>query len=59
MKGPEKSSKGYRLKMTTHRLIDKIQDILQCSQDEVITNACRMYYKEIKSPKLNKKEKNV
>lgn len=44
-----KISKGYRLKISTHRLIDKIQELLQCSQDEVITVACKKYYEEIKT----------
>jgi len=50
-KKSDKTSKGYRLKITTHRLIDKMQEILQCSQDEVITSACRKYYEEIKKIK--------
>jgi len=48
-KKADKKSKGYRLKMSTHILIDKMQEILQCSQDEVITSACRKFYKDIKS----------
>jgi len=47
-KKQDKISKGYRLKTSTHRLIDKMQEILQCSQDEVITAACKKFYKEIK-----------
>ncbi|MEO8512973.1 MAG: hypothetical protein ABI543_05410 [Ignavibacteria bacterium] len=47
-KKPVKSSKGYRLKISTHKLIDKMQEIMQCSQDEVITTACRKLYGEIK-----------
>ena len=46
-----KKSKGYRLKISTHKLIDKMQEIMQCSQDDVITNACRKYYKEVKKIK--------
>jgi hypothetical protein len=49
----EKTSKGYRLKITTHKLIDKIQIILNADQDEVITRACRAYYKSLN--KLNNK----
>jgi hypothetical protein len=48
----DKRSKGYRLKISTHKLIDKMQEMLQCSQDEVITDACKKYYREIK--KINK-----
>lgn len=45
-----KTSKGYRLKISTHKLIDKIQLMLSADQDTVITKACRLLYKE-----LNKK----
>jgi hypothetical protein len=53
-----KTSKGYRLRISTHRLIDKIQEIMQCSQDEVITAACRKYFEEIKTNIDNKKNNN-
>ncbi len=43
----KKTSKGYRLKVSTHRLIDKIQIILNADQDTVITRACRAYYKSL------------
>lgn len=45
---PAKTSKGYRLKISTHKLIDKLQVILNADQDTVITKACRFFYKEIK-----------
>jgi hypothetical protein len=45
----DKTSKGYRLKVSTHRLIDKMQELLQCNQDEVITVACIKYYTELKA----------
>jgi len=44
----EKTSKGYRLKVSTHRLIDKIQTIMKADQDKVITTACRKLYKELR-----------
>jgi hypothetical protein len=44
---PEKIAKGYRLKKTTHKLIDKIQMIMKADQDTVITKACKMLYKQL------------
>lgn len=41
----EKTSRGYRLRLSTHRLIDKIQIILNADQDTAVTKACRHYYK--------------
>jgi hypothetical protein len=43
----EKVSKGYRLKKTTHKLIDKLQMIMKADQDAVITKACKMLYKQL------------
>ena len=50
-KNLDKISKGYRLKKSTHKLIDKMQEIMQCSQDKVITKACKKLYHEIKDTK--------
>jgi hypothetical protein len=44
----EKIAKGYRLKKTTHKLIDKLQMLLLADQDTVITKACKMLYKQLK-----------
>jgi hypothetical protein len=38
----EKISKGYRLKPSTHKLIDKLQVMLNADQNTVITKACRL-----------------
>lgn len=43
-----KTSKGYRLKVSTHKLIDKMQFMLEADQDTVITKACRLLYNELK-----------
>lgn len=40
----EKKSRGYRLTLSTHLLIQKLQQITLENQDEVIYNACNMYY---------------
>jgi hypothetical protein len=44
----EKTSKGYRLNISTHKLIDKIQIILNADQNTVITKACKKLYSELK-----------
>jgi hypothetical protein len=46
---PEKIAKGYRLKPSTHKLIDKLQVMLSADQDTVITKACKLLYKELKN----------
>jgi len=43
----EKIAKGYRLKKTTHKLIDKLQMVMKANQDTVITKACKMLYKHL------------
>jgi hypothetical protein len=43
-----KVPKGYRLKPSTHRLIGKIQEMMQADQDKVISSACRKFYFELK-----------
>ena len=48
---PNKTAKGYRLKVSTHKLIDKIQLMLSADQDTVITKACKLLYKELKTIK--------
>ena len=48
-----KISKGYRLKPETHNLAYKIQEAINCDQDEAIANACRMYYDELSSRQTN------
>lgn len=42
-----KTSKGYRLKESTHGLIEKIQLIISGSKDTVISRAVRLYYNQI------------
>ena len=43
-----KKTRGYRLKPETHKLISKIQKMLNSDQDEAIAGACYMYYAELK-----------
>lgn len=46
-KNGSKTSKGYRLKDSTHNLIDKIQLLINGSKDTVISRAVRLYYNQI------------
>ena len=41
-----KTSRGYRLKNSTHMLIERIQKIIICSKDSVISNSVRLYYEK-------------
>jgi hypothetical protein len=42
-----KISRGYRLKISTHKLIKSLQDITQEDSDTVLKRACMLYYKTI------------
>ncbi len=42
-----KTSKGYRLKNSTHSMIERIQSITNGSKDFVLSRAVRLYYNEI------------
>ena len=50
----EKIAKGYRLKKSTHKLIDRIQVILKADQDTVITKACKMLYRKVTKQEILK-----
>jgi hypothetical protein len=45
---PNKRTRGYRLKPSTHVMILKIQKILHSDQDKVIAGACSMFLTELK-----------
>jgi type IV secretory pathway VirB6-like protein len=45
--------RGYRLKASTHKLIKKIQEELNSSQDKVIARAMKLFYETIKSANGN------
>jgi hypothetical protein len=47
-------SKGYRLKPSTHDLIEKVQQKLKCSKDAVLSEAVRLLYKTYKENNINK-----
>ena len=42
-----KTAKGYRLKNSTHKLIEKIQQLINGSKDTVISRAVKLYYIKI------------
>jgi hypothetical protein len=43
----EKIPKGYRLRISTHKMIKQLQDITKASQDMVITRAVKIYMKQL------------
>ncbi len=45
--GKSKISKGYRLRLSTHRKIKALQESLNCSQDAVISRALRYYTRKL------------
>jgi len=46
--------KGYRLKPSTHELIEKVQQKLKCSKDEVLSKAVMLFYRTYKENNINK-----
>lgn len=44
----EKKSRGYRLKLSTHSLIDELEKLMNTSKDVVITEAVSILYKKVK-----------
>ncbi|MEO8446453.1 MAG: hypothetical protein ABI528_03110, partial [bacterium] len=52
------TSKGYRLKESTHCLIEKVQIIVNGSKDAVISKAVRLYYLNLTDPLKYPKIKN-
>lgn len=49
----EKTSRGYRLKLTTHSMIDELEKIMKTNKDVVITEAMLLLYKKV-NRKINK-----
>jgi len=44
-----KTAKGYRLKISTHILIEKIQAMINGSKDTVISRALILYHNKLKN----------
>ncbi|MDZ4711205.1 MAG: hypothetical protein SGI89_02650 [bacterium] len=53
-----KTSKGYRLKESTHCLIEKVQIIIDGSKDTVISKAVKLYYLHLTNPQKHPEMKN-
>ncbi len=51
--------RGYRLKPETHKLIAKIQRIMNASADEVINTACGKHYEKIKEIKQQNQKSKI
>jgi hypothetical protein len=50
-----RTSKGYRLKVSTHNLIKSLQELTREDADTVITQSCLLMYKKV----IEGKEKNI
>ena len=50
-----KTSKGYRLRLSTHAMIKSLQELTSSDADDVITQSCILLYKQI----IEKKEENL
>ncbi len=50
-----RTSKGYRLKVSTHNLIKSLQELTGSDVDGVLTQSCILLYKQI----LEKKEQKL
>ncbi len=48
-----RTSKGYRLKVSTHSLIKSLQELTKYDADTVITQSCLLMYKKVLSEKEN------
>ncbi len=44
-------SKGYRLRLETHRMVQKLKSKLNSSKDEVISRACSMLIEDFRQKK--------
>lgn len=57
-----RTSKGYRLKISTHNLIKSLQELTQNDADAVLTESCLMLYKKVieeKENNLNNSKKEI
>lgn len=50
-----KTSKGYRLRLSTHAMIKSLQELIGSDADGVITQSCILLYKQI----IEKKEEDL
>ncbi|MBZ0203958.1 MAG: hypothetical protein K8I03_13145 [Ignavibacteria bacterium] len=54
-----RTSKGYRLKVSTHSLIKSLQELTKYDADTVITESCLLMYKKILAEKESKTKTNI
>ena len=50
-----KISRGYRLKIATHKLIKNLQDITDTDSDTVLNRSCMLYLRTIMQKEENNK----
>lgn len=48
-KSTEGIAKGYRLRAETHDLVDRLQEEIQGTKDEVISRACESLFEQLKA----------
>lgn len=54
-----KTSKGYRLKLSTHAMIKSLQEITRSDADTVLTEAVLLMYKKVLAEKESKTKINI
>ena len=53
-KNTQKISRGYRLKLSTHKLIKSLQELTENDSDFVINMSCRLFMQKITEVNFNK-----
>ena len=53
-KNKQKISRGYRLKLSTHKLIKSLQELTENDSDFVINMSCRLFMQKITKVNFNK-----
>lgn len=53
-KNTQKISRGYRLKLSTHKLIKSLQELTENDSDFVINMSCRLFMQKITEVKIRK-----
>jgi hypothetical protein len=53
-KNSQKISRGYRLKLSTHKLIKSLQELTENDSDFVINMSCRLFMQKITQVNFNK-----
>jgi hypothetical protein len=53
-KNTQKISRGYRLKLSTHKLIKSLQELTENDSDFVINMSCRLFMQKITEVNIRK-----